>query len=31
MAIVPQRPADRRPGDTKEESRPKAERFGWHV
>jgi hypothetical protein len=30
MALVPERPADRRPGDTKSESRPKLERFGWH-
>jgi hypothetical protein len=31
MTIVPQRPPDRRPGDTKAEERPKAERFGWHA
>jgi hypothetical protein len=30
MALVPERPADRRPGDTKSETRPKLDRFGWH-
>lgn len=30
MAIVPQRPPDRRP-DEREEHRPKAERGGWHA
>ena len=31
MAIVPQRPADRRPNDPQSEERPKATRFGWHA
>lgn len=31
LTIIPQRPADRRPGDSKVEERPKAERFGWHA
>jgi hypothetical protein len=31
MAIVPQRPPDRRPNDPSSEDRPKATRFGWHA
>jgi hypothetical protein len=31
MAIVPERPPDRRPGDLKTEERPKATRSGWHA
>ncbi|MDQ4143371.1 MAG: hypothetical protein M3198_06450 [Actinomycetota bacterium] len=31
MAIVPQRPANRDPGNPTANGRPKAERFGWHV
>ena len=31
MAIVPERPPDRKPGDSKIEERPKATRFGWHA
>jgi hypothetical protein len=31
MAIVPQRPPDRRPNDPQTDERPKATRFGWHA
>ncbi len=31
ITIIPQRPADRRPGSTQVEDRPKADRFGWHA
>ena len=31
MAIIPERPPDRKPGDLKTEERPKASRFGWHA
>lgn len=31
MAIVPERPPNRRPGDALLEERPKASRFGWHA
>jgi hypothetical protein len=31
MNIVPQRPANRRPGDLQATERPKAERSGWHT
>jgi hypothetical protein len=31
MAIIPQRPADRRPNDPQTDERPKATRFGWHA
>jgi hypothetical protein len=31
MAIVPERPPDRRPGDLKTDEQPKASRHGWHA